>query len=85
MKISYIKRNDKIKGGTEMKMSMEWHKECLRRRKNNLDSKLKELERVTYEYNLSLSEYNKYKNKIKRAESEGKDGFDSERYGIIKE
>lgn len=65
-----------------MKMSIDWHKECLKNSRNSLDRKRNELYRLTTEIDNDARRANLYIAQIQLAEKEGKDGFDSEKYAI---
>lgn len=61
-----------------MKFSIEWHKECLYNWKKSLERKEQELERKKREAEKMLQSILFYEEQIRKAEKQGKDGFDSE-------
>jgi len=67
-----------------MKESIDWHKECLKNQKLDLDEKRATLERMTIGVEEDARSYNFYLAQILRAEKEGRNGFDRERFSIKK-
>ena len=55
---------------------------CLANQLENLNRKMKELERHQAEYSATRNRYLIYRDQIARANAEGKSDFDRERYGV---
>lgn len=64
-----------------MKESMERHQENIKNWKRTLDEEEARLKRMQESFESHRLDYLIYKSKIERAVQEGKDGFDSEKYG----
>ena len=67
-----------------MKQSIEWHKQCLTSSEHYLQRAKKEMERAQRDYEKSKQRFELYSAQIEMAEKAGKDGFDSDRYGLKK-
>jgi len=64
-----------------MKMSIEWHKQCLENRKKSLENYQKELEKMERSVDRMKSEVAFYEYQINLAIEKKKDGFDSDKFG----
>ena len=64
-----------------MKMSISWHQEVLSNIKASLLQKEKYLAQVMKDVQDSKDRVLMYEQQIERAEKEGKDGFDRDKYG----
>ena len=65
-----------------MKHPIEWHKECFENRAKSLKrmiADLSELERQVYDAKIQLAIYSE---QIQRAEREGLEGFDGDKFNI---
>lgn len=63
-----------------MKMDLEWHRECYRNARRTLQEDYVRLKRMQADYDREFSKLYNYRCQIERAEREGKDGFDADRY-----
>lgn len=64
-----------------MKNSIDWHMQCLKNSESSLEQKKRELARIVASLNQDTDRVVKYKQQIERAMREGKDGFDSDKFG----
>lgn len=64
-----------------MKQSIKWHKECLVNSKGYLARMKDELQRLLTRVTELEEGTAFYEQQIQRAEKEGRDGFDSEKFG----
>lgn len=65
----------------DMKMSMEWHRQCLKIQKAGLEREEAELARVAANVERYRSSVLAYERQIQDAADKNKDGFDSDRFG----
>ena len=63
------------------KMSIAWHRECLKNWQNSLLSKMDELRRINDEVSRMRQDIITYDSQIIEAETRRVDGFDRERFG----
>jgi len=62
------------------KRPLAWHKECLKNREAYVSRKQAELESAAARLRQDNLENAIYREQIRRAEEEGRDGFDAERF-----
>ena len=65
-----------------MKMTIEWHEDCLKNQKKHYAREDKLLRLDIARLNKLENDIQDYVDKINRAKDEGKAIFDSERYGV---
>ena len=65
-----------------MKMPMAWHEECLANSERWLVQIGREIQTLQKAMEKAREEQAVYREQIKRAEAEGCDGFDREKFGI---
>ena len=65
-----------------MKESIEWHKECLASLGRSMKLVLQQAEQMQCLLQRLAEEHAVYREQIKRAEAEGRDGFDREKFGV---
>lgn len=63
-----------------MKMSLEWHRNCLKNWKQNAERAVVAAERAKVDADRMAKEVAFYEKQIEAAEKAGKDGFDPERF-----
>lgn len=66
------------------KMGIDWHKNCLKNVESSLGRMENELQRAKDSYQKLLDDYKFYKYQIAMAESQGKDGFDRDKFKVKK-
>jgi len=66
------------------KMSLDWHKECLKNQKSSLEREEERLKNYVDAVERQRRDYIIYKAKVDRAISEGRDGFDSDKFNVEK-
>jgi hypothetical protein len=66
-----------------MKQSIAWHEECLKNEKLSLQRQIELVERETRTEERYRKDVEKYEAQIARAKKLKKDGFDSEKFGVI--
>lgn len=64
-----------------MKKDIRWHQQCLANRRATLTRAREQIERMELAYQRDLLEIERYSEQIQRAISEGRNGFDPDRYG----
>lgn len=64
------------------KMSLEWHKQCLKNSAHSLSQLRDAASRAIDELKRADDKYLFYAQQIIAAESQGKDGFDAEKYMV---
>ena len=65
-----------------MKEPIAWHKECLANLGISMEHTLRQVEQLQCTLQRIAEEYAVYRAQIKRAEAEGRDGFDSEKFDV---
>ena len=63
-----------------MKMSIEWHRKCLKNRKSHNEREIDCAQRTMDAALQGINSTAAYEKQIETAEAMGKDGFDSERF-----
>jgi len=66
-----------------MKMSIKWHEECLNAEKQSLQRQIELVDREKRTEERYRKDVERYEAQIARAKKLGKDGFDSERFGVV--
>jgi len=64
-----------------MKMSIEWHKGCLKNRKTYIEQLKEKIKRQVAELTKDMIETTNYEDQINLAEKKGLAAFDSEKFG----
>jgi hypothetical protein len=67
-----------------MKMPIAWHVDCLENCKKSLARKRDHLARLTADADRDAEYVKTYEKQINNALLQGKDGFDSSKFGIVK-
>ena len=65
-----------------MKMPVSWHKERLANLGISMEHILRQVEQLQCTLQRLAEEHAAYREQIKRAEAEGRDGFDQEKFGV---
>ncbi len=65
-----------------MKMPVSWHKERLANMGRSMEFYLLQIQQLQYTLERLADEHAVLREQIKRAEAEGRDGFDQEKFGV---
>ncbi len=65
-----------------MRQQINWHEDCLKNRKKSIDSMRSDIKDMEERLQGYVIDYNLYVSQINKAKKEGKDYFDSDRYGV---
>ncbi len=63
------------------KQPIMWHKQCLQNQFKSLERQIVDVDRAKKLLDKAVNDYRFYSAQIELAEKEGKDGFDSQKYG----
>jgi len=65
-----------------MKMTLDWHIKCLENQERTLSQLRDRADRAQKEFFEMSARYSDYRRQIERAQLEGRDGFDADRFNI---
>ena len=68
-----------------MKMPIAWHKERLANLGLSMEQILRQVQQLQCRLERLAHEHAVYREQIKRAEAEGRDGFDRDKFGVKRE